>query len=183
MNAEQLLQKIKATLNSVDELQLLKQEAIKSTKQNVKVEVEVGAEETGPMSSERLAEILIVHTVTRPNLRDDEFFVFVGQQFLRDLFDGDGDMSSYVNVTLQCPERWLNILEQRALLMAVQVRCPKLQKLHIVTHSVYILQCSPNGTVFVIDDPSEYPEIPYKKGVRYSPPENPSSGQLSILHL
>lgn len=132
------------------------------------------------MTQERLAEILTVHTVTRPNLRTDEFFVFVGQLFLIELFDTNKDMSEYKEVSLIYPERWLNILELRVLFEVVKIKCPFLEKLYIKTHSAFILQCSPKGTVFVIDHPSDYPEIKYELGVRYCPKDNYNGKLVAI---
>jgi hypothetical protein len=128
------------------------------------------------MSRERLLEILTVYTVTRPNLRDDEMLLYVGQGFLRDLFDTDKDMSEYKKVVLQYPERWLNILEQRSLIEAVQRYCPLLEKLEIRTHSAFILQSSPTGTVYIVDNPDKYPEVGYTRGVRFSPLSSPDPG-------
>ncbi len=121
------------------------------------------------MVYDRLSEILTVHTVTRPNLRSGEMFVYVGQRFLIDLFDTNDDMSHYQDVSLIYPERWLNIVEQRALFQVIQIRCPLLNKLFVKTHSAFILQCSPSGTVFIIDKPDDYPEVLYTPGIRYSP--------------
>jgi len=132
------------------------------------------------MTYERLKEITTVHTVTRPNLRTDEFFVFVGQLFLIELFDTNKDMTPYTDVSLQYPERWLNILEQRALFTAVQWKCPYLKKLHIKTHSAFIIQSAPDGTVFIVDKPDTYPEITYIPGVRYSPVDSYDGGLMAF---
>jgi len=174
---------MKKALQSSDELIAEhKARAIDTVLKNREKHPDIHPTPTGAMSWERLIEILTVKTITRPNLRDDEMFVYVGQPFLRDLFDTDKDMSEYKSVVLQYPERWLNILEQRALLTAVQQYCPLLEKLEIRTHSAFIIQCSPTGTVFVCDKPDDYPEKTYTRGVRYSPTTRPDTG-LNVFHM
>lgn len=125
---------------------------------------------------------LKVYVKTRPNLRADEMTVFVGQQFLINLFDkSDYDMSSIEDVMIYYPERWLNILEQRALLSAIETRCTNIKTVTILTHSVYIIQCTPNGCLFIIDKSSDYPEISYSNGVRYCPEEDEVGLQFLTL--
>jgi hypothetical protein len=134
------------------------------------------------MNQDRLKEILTVHTYTRPNLRDDEMYVYVGQVFLMDLFDSDKDITDTKQIQLIYPERWLNVIEQRILFDAILNRCPNVEKLHIITHSVYIMQCTPNGCLFICDKASDYPEQSYVPGVRYCPSIKPDVG-LQVLHL
>ena len=130
-----------------------------------------------------LKEILKVYTKTRPNLRDGELFIYVGQLFLSRLFDNqDYDLTDTKEVTLMYPERWLNLLEQRMLFYFVMDRCPNLTSLIIHTHSVYIIQCTPNGCLWITDDSSKYPERKYERGVRYSPPIEEDKG-LQVIHV
>lgn len=134
------------------------------------------------MSQNRLEEILEVRVFTRPNLRDDEMISYVGQNLLRDLFDyPDKDLSQMTDITLIYPERWLNILEQRVLLEALKDRCPNAEKIVIVTHSVYIIQCTPNGCCFVCDTASNYPDQGYTRGQRYCPEEKEQG--LQVFHM
>lgn len=133
-------------------------------------------------SDERSKEILNVLTFTRPNLRDDEMFAYIGQSFLSELFDSEKDLTDTKEIQLLYPERWLNILEQRALLEAISQRCPNVEKITITTHSVYIMQCTPNGCLFVCDKASDYPETKYVPGVRYCPPIKLDTG-LNVLQL
>lgn len=105
----------------------------------------------------------------RPNLRDKEMTVFVGQLFLSDLFDTDKDMSEHTSVYLEYPERWINILEQRALFKAIELRCPNMEKVSVLTHSVYIIQVTPSGCLKVISNKEDYPDKGYELGVRYCP--------------
>lgn len=123
----------------------------------------------------KLEQILTVHVYRRPNLRNDEMTLYLGYGFLIDLFDHpDKDMSNIETVVLQFPERWLNILEQRALYDAVVQRCPNMKSLHIATHSVYIIQCTPNKCCFIIssddDNLKDYPEVSYTPSIRYCHP-------------
>ena len=134
------------------------------------------------MTQERLTEVLKVLTYTRPNLRDDEMFAYVGQLLLSELFDSDKDLTDTKQIQLLYPERWLNILEQRALFEAIKVRCPNVESIKITTHSVYIMQCTPNGCLFLCDKASDYPETKYAPGVRYCPPIKPDTG-LNVLQL
>ena len=123
-----------------------------------------------------LKEILTVHTYTRPNLRDGEMLLYLGQGLLSDLFDSDKDITDTTEIQLYYPERWLNILEQRALFDIIMDRCPNIRKIMITTHCVYIMQCTPNGCLFICDKASDYPECKYEPGVRYSPPIQEHTG-------
>lgn len=132
---------------------------------------------------EDLKNILTVHLATRPNLRDDELFVYIGQKFLMDLFDDpDKDLTTTTKVQLIYPERWLNVVEQRILYDAILDRCPNIAEIFIKTHSAYILQCTPNGCAFIIDKPSDYPDQSYKRDARYSPVPKESGG-LQIFKI
>ena len=113
---------------------------------------------------------LRVFITTRPNLRHDEMFTHIGYGILDDLFDNqDKNLSGLTEIDLQYPERWLNILEQRSLFDVVKIRCPNIQKIDILTHSVYIIQCTPRECCYIIDDANLYPENQYSLDVRYSP--------------
>jgi hypothetical protein len=125
---------------------------------------------------------LIVLIKTRPNLRTDEMTVFIGQMFLSTLFDSE-DVMSHKEVTLMYPERWLNVLEQRALFDALndRTRCPNLVEVNIITHSVYIIQCVSNEHISIIDRSSDYPETPWGPDIRYSPKPNDNLTDLNIF--
>lgn len=126
---------------------------------------------------------LEVKVYTRPNLRDDEMLTYVGQLFLRELFDQpDKDMSEYKKITLWYPERWTNILEQRQIIAAIEQRCPNMEHLTIVTHSVYIIQVVNSENIGIYDSASKYPEVAYANGVRYCPDPIDNTG-LSVFHL
>jgi hypothetical protein len=116
-------------------------------------------------------ENLKVYAHRRPNLRADEALIYLGLDVLSDLFDHpDKDLSHIESVVLQFPERWLNILEQRALLEALRTRCPNLTSVRINTHSPYILQVVPNGCLFSVHEQEVYDEKPYSASVRYCHP-------------
>lgn len=100
---------------------------------------------------------LKVYIKTRPNLRADEMTAFIGFGFLEKLFDSDKAIEDEY-VTLSYPERWINILEQRILYKKIAARCPNMKEVTIVTHSVYIIQCTPNRCAFMTDKASDYPD-------------------------
>jgi hypothetical protein len=54
-------------------------------------------------------------------------------------------------IFLSFPERWLNILEQRALINRIEQFYPKCEELIIKTHSVYIIQCVKSENVLLFD--------------------------------
>lgn len=100
-----------------------------------------------------------VEVTTRPNLRldgnhqeDIDFLIW--------LFDEKGEKPTAKEKVLAYPERWLNTLEQRELFTLVKRRLPELEELTVRTHSVYIIQVAPNTSVFILDSPKMYPEIP-----------------------
>ncbi len=120
-------------------------------------------------------EILIL---TRPNLRDREFTVFAGQLFLKQLYDSDTNLEETKEIYLEFPERWLNILELRALPSVLATRCPNLEKLTILTGNEHLLTVYHSKYMKRIDDSSKYPEIAYRPGVRYSPLPEPNKSHI-----
>lgn len=54
-------------------------------------------------------------------------------------------------ITLSFPERWLNVLEQRALVDRVKQYYPNCEELIIKTHSVYIIQTLHSEQCFIVD--------------------------------
>lgn len=125
------------------------------------------------MSREYPFEISVV-LVNRPNLRDDEMYMCMGQQFLIDVFESEKEMEQE-SIFLFYPERWLNILEQRIIFDILKDRCPKLKELEIVTHSPFIVQCCKKEWMKVTSH-EKYPDQSYTKGVRYCPPLKPDAG-------
>src|SRR5574343_112858 len=116
------------------------------------------------MDNSKLDKILKVYVYQHPNLRNDEYALYIGQRFLKQLFDEpDVDLSDTKTIELQFPERWCNILEQRALYDAILYRCPNIQQIVIHTHSVYIIQCTRKENVFIMYNKNEvrYYEQPY----------------------
>lgn len=102
----------------------------------------------------RLKFELEVIIYRRPNLRDDalEFEMFMGQGVLRKLFDSMEMMPELEHLFLSFPERWLNIIEQRQIFDRLAMYCPNLKTVKIKTHSVYIIQCTPNTCAKLIRD-------------------------------
>mgnify|MGYP006279484983 CR=1 FL=1 len=93
-----------------------------------------------------------VFVYTRPNLRtySVEMEMYMGTNVLRGLFDDMVMMPEVKRVFLSFPERWLNILEQRALLHRIEHFCPNCESVTIKTHSVYIVQVCKSENVFII---------------------------------
>jgi hypothetical protein len=108
---------------------------------------------------------------TRPNLRctAEETNMYIGYGMLEKLFDKGSSIPEIKNIQFWYPERWLNILEQRQLFNAIDQMCPNIETIEVVTHSVYIIQCTPNECAFLMDNAAEYPDISFSPGVRYCP--------------
>lgn len=87
-----------------------------------------------------------VYVYRRPNMRDEglEMEMYLGMDFLRTLFDKMEVREDITSVKLSFPERWLNVVEQRSIYDRAVKYCPNLKELIIKTHSVYIIQCTPN---------------------------------------
>lgn len=93
---------------------------------------------------------------TRPNLRNDEMTLYIGSNVCGNIFDKREISDSTGDILLMYPERFLNILEQRALSTLFWYFYPKAKHVKIITHSVYIIQCCNNKCLGVISpDPSE----------------------------
>jgi hypothetical protein len=79
----------------------------------------------------------------------------MGFGFLERLFDQECEMNDE-EVYFEYPERWANLIEQRILYKKIEQRCPNMEKVTILTHSVYIIQCTPNGSVKIMYNKGEY---------------------------
>lgn len=79
---------------------------------------------------------------TRPNLRGGRHSMMshVGLGALETMFDKCEVDESVTSLNLFYPERWTNILEQRAIPLKMLACFPNLTKVDIETHSVYIIQ-------------------------------------------
>ena len=104
-----------------------------------------------------------VKVYTRPNLRDgvNEFLMYMGKAQLETMFDKCVIDPTVKTIHFEYPERWANILEQRAIPERMLVCFPNLEQVVIVTHSVYIIQCVLCGHVLVYGNPEDYPETNY----------------------
>jgi len=96
----------------------------------------------------RLPFDLTVFVETRPYLRDEglDSERFLGRDVLDKMFDLMEEFDN-TSVVLSFPERWLNILEQQALIKRLVQYGKRLQRVQILTHSTYILQNCPNESV------------------------------------
>lgn len=103
---------------------------------------------------------LRVQVLTRPNLRDtNDFLLYIGRDVCDNCFDRKQIDRDTTALSLRFPERWLNILEQRALIKRIEHFYPNIQKVEIITHSVYILQTVHKEHLSIADDSSQFPEI------------------------
>ena len=95
---------------------------------------------------------LEVYVYRRPNLRDDslEYELYMGQNVLRAIFDEMRECPEITELFLSFPENRLNIIEQRLLFPRLGQYCPNLKKVTIKTHSVYIIQCTPNSCCLIV---------------------------------
>jgi len=127
-----------------------------------------------------------VYVNRRPNLRTDQIFNDLGKAALIALFDTQAVKEGVTSLYFAYPERWANILEQRALVegLADKSIFPDLKDVTILTHSVYIIQTCPSKLVRVLDDPSpdDYKEQGYIKGARYSPRKDYTEQTLVPLY-
>ena len=122
---------------------------------------------------------LIVKAYTRPNLRGSlsEMIMYMGTTHLEQIFDIRKIDESVKSIHLEYPERWTNILEQRALPYRIPIIFPNIEKVVIVTHSVYILQCVHKEYIGIYDDSSKYPDGKYEDiNVRYCDDPDEMSG-------
>ena len=96
---------------------------------------------------------LKVYVFTRPNMRDEglNMETYLGDRVLRACFD---TMTPFADESLflSFPERRTNLVEQRALLGRLARYGTNLKKVTIKTHSVFIIQTTPNKSCFVFDD-------------------------------
>jgi hypothetical protein len=90
---------------------------------------------------------------TRPNLRDVdlEMEMFMGRNVLESIYDRMEVLENIKSLFLSFPERWLNIVEQRQLWKRLAKYCPNLEEVQVKTHSVFIIQCTPNKCCLIMD--------------------------------
>lgn len=93
---------------------------------------------------------LTVVVFNRPNMFEvqDSYFNMCGYHSLKALFTNPNFRDAHKDLTLYYPERFLNVIEQRALL--TRIRAQEYEEVLIVTHSVYIIQTAPNHEVRVV---------------------------------
>lgn len=96
---------------------------------------------------------LKVYVYRRPHMRDEslEYELHMGANVLRSIFDKMEMLPDVKEVFLSFPENWLNIIEQRVLFQRLGHYCPNLEKVTIKTQSVYIIQCTPNGSCLIVN--------------------------------
>lgn len=100
-----------------------------------------------------------VQVFTRPNFRDGnhEMFLYVGRNILENIFDTKKIDKKTTVIKLYYPDTWANIPELQALMEYVFYFYPNLEKLEIVTHSVYIIQNVYEEHLEIHDDPTQFP--------------------------
>lgn len=93
----------------------------------------------------------------RPHMRDGnlEYLFMIGTGVLRQIFDEERVDPTVKELTLFFPERYMNIVEERSLYNRLEHFCPNLKKLNITTQSVYLMQMTPNGCVFIVQSKDE----------------------------
>ena len=96
---------------------------------------------------------LKVYVYRRPHMRDEslEYELHMGTHILRSIFDKMEMRPDVKEVFLSFPENWTNIIEQRILFQRLGHYCPNLEKVTIKTQSVYIIQCTPNGSCLIVN--------------------------------
>lgn len=93
----------------------------------------------------------------RPHMRDSnlEYLFMLGFGVLRQCFDEEKVDNSIEHVTLYYPERYLNIVEERSLYSRLMKYCPNLIELTITTQSVYLIQCTSNKDIRILQSEDE----------------------------
>lgn len=93
----------------------------------------------------------------RPHMRDEnlEMVMHMGQNVLRQIFDEERVDANIKQLTMYFPERWMNIVEERSLWDRLQKYCPNLEKVEIMTQSVYIMQCTRAENILIVTSEDE----------------------------
>ena len=88
----------------------------------------------------------------RPNMFkvQDNLYNLIGLGELEKLFTIEGYKTTHKTVKWFYPERFLNILEQRAL--CERAEAAGYEDVVIITHSVYIVQCVKNTCIGIVQD-------------------------------
>lgn len=88
----------------------------------------------------------------RPNMFvvNENMYNMLGYGELKNLFTIEGYKTTHKTLTLYYPERFLNIIEERALLQ----RCEDAgyEEVNIITQSVYIIQCCRKDDIGIVVD-------------------------------
>lgn len=115
---------------------------------------------------------LKVYVYRRPHMRDEalEMELHMGLGILRNCFDDEIVDEKTTNIFLSFPERWMNIVEERSLFARLERLYPNLKSCTIKTQSVYIVQCTPQGSCFIVYSEEEQDGAPL--------PQECDSGQL-----
>lgn len=100
---------------------------------------------------------IMVYVQRRPHMRDGnlEYLFMLGTGVLRQIFDEERIDESVKVLTLYFPERYMNIVEERSLYDRLMHFCPNLEKLNIMTQSVYIIQCTPASSIRILQSNDE----------------------------
>jgi len=116
----------------------------------------------------------------RPNMLkvNENLYNMLGFGELKNLFTIEGYRAEGKTLTLLYPERFLNIIEERALLS----RCEKAgySSVDITTSSVYIIQCCTRDDVGIVQDESIPEGSQFKLSNDYS--GMPDDSGLGVLY-
>ena len=94
---------------------------------------------TDKWNDPKFTEVMVY---SRPNMRNDEMTFYIGFSVYTNIFDKRIISQDSGNVSLVYPERFLNIVEQRMLCSLFWYYNPNVTKVQVLTHSVYIIQCT-----------------------------------------
>jgi len=118
---------------------------------------------------------------TRPNLRsgDHEMALYMGKSILDNVFDKKVIDEKTKSIHIHYPETWCNIPELQCLVDFIFHFYPNIEKLDIITHSVYIIQNVSSQHMGIYDKPEDYPSGVTKPTQHLAPPQKGFTG----LHI
>ena len=123
---------------------------------------------------------LTVFISVRPNLRD-ETAAYVGFSILENLFDICKVDRITTSITLIYPERWCNVVEQRAILERIKLLYPNVERVTMTTNCPQIIGEVP-AICALIDSGKGYEKFDAKNlKTRACPSLDPDSGKLQIF--
>lgn len=99
---------------------------------------------------------LKLHVFKRPDMFkvNENLYNMVGYEELKNLFLIEGYKTTHKSITLYYPERFLNVLQERAL--TKRLEDSGFENVDIVTHSVYIIQTVDNNNIWIYNNDDNY---------------------------